>query len=319
MQTTSEDKGIPFLEAHEGVVLTAYRCPAGVWTIGAGLTAASGVVAPHAAMSITRAEASRLLKLALARNYEPAVRQALGPVPQQAFDGAVSFHFNTGAIGRASWVGSYKADDATGVRSRLALWNKGGGRVLPGLQRRRREEADAILLDRWPNDLRVASDTASLDPRFATFVISLTSLEIADIRSAFREVGFEPGATVGKVDRQAVLDFQRHYGLTVDGLIGKQTLSTLQRELDVRRKSKQGGAGTTGGAAVAGGNEAVAPAPTVEPGIIGDPWITAGGIAVAAIALLFLAYLAWHYRDLIAARVKGSKRRSKNPSLEATE
>jgi lysozyme len=305
MQTTSEDKGIPFLEAHEGVVLTAYRCPAGVWTIGAGLTAASGVVAPHAGMIITRAEARRLLKLALSRNYEPAVRQALGRVSQHAFDGAVSFHFNTGAVGRASWVGSYKAHDAAGVRSRLALWNKGGGRVLPGLQRRRREEADVILLGRWPNDLRVASDPAPLDPRFAAFVISVTSLEIAEIRDAFREVGFEPGATIAKVDRQAVLDFQRHYGLTVDGLIGKQTLSTLQRELDARRQSKQGGAGAAGGAAVAGGNEAVAPAPTVEPSIIGDPWITAGGIAVAAIALLFLVYLAWHYRDLIAARVQG--------------
>jgi lysozyme len=305
MQSTSENKGIPFLEAHEGVVLNAYRCPAGKWTIGAGLTAASGVVVPHAGMAITRAEASRLLKLALARNYEPAVRQVLGHVPQHAFDGAVSFHFNTGAIGRASWVSAYKANDATGVRSRLGLWNKGGGRVLPGLQRRRREEADVILLDRWPNDLRVASEPAASDVQFASFVISVSSLEIAEIREAFREVGFEPGATVGKVDRQAVLDFQRHYGLMVDGLVGKQTLSTLQRELDARRKTKQGGAGAAGGAAVAGGNEAVVPKPTVEPGIVGDPWITAGGIAVAAIAILFLAYLAWHYRDLIAARVQG--------------
>jgi GH24 family phage-related lysozyme (muramidase) len=77
MQTTSEEKGIPFLKAHEGVVLTAYRCPAGKWTIGAGLTAASGVVTPRAGMTITRAEASHMLKQALARNYEPAVRQAI--------------------------------------------------------------------------------------------------------------------------------------------------------------------------------------------------------------------------------------------------
>lgn len=304
MQTTSTDKGIPFLEAHEGVVLTAYRCPAGKWTIGAGLTAASGVVTPRAGMTITHAEASRLLKLALARNYEPAVREAMGTVPQHTFDGAVSFHFNTGAIARASWVGSYTARDWTGVRSRLALWNKGGGRVLPGLERRRREEADVILLDRWPRDLRVASGVAPADPQFATFVISVSPAEIAEIRDAFREIGFEPGITAGKIDRQAVLDFQRHYRLTVDVLIGKQTLSALQRELDARRRSKQGGAGAAGGTAIAGGNEAVAPEPTVEPGIIGDPWITAGGIAVAAIAILFLAYLAWHYRDLIAARVQ---------------
>lgn len=305
MQTTSEDKGIPFLEAHEGVVLTAYRCPAGKWTIGAGLTAASGVVAPRAGMTITRAEASRLLKLALARNYEPAVRQVMGTVPQHAFDGAVSFHFNTGAIARASWVGSYKARDWTGVRSRLALWNKGGGRVLPGLERRRREEADVILLDKWPRDLKIASGVAPADPQFASFVISVSPAEISEIRDAFREIGFDPGATAGKVDRQAVTEFQRHYSLTVDGLIGKQTLSALQRELDARRKSKQGGAGAAGGAAVAGGNEAVAPEPTVEPGIVGDPWITVGGIVLTVIAILFLAYLAWHYRDLIAARVQG--------------
>jgi lysozyme len=305
MQTTSEDKGIPFLEAHEGVVLTAYRCPAGKWTIGAGLTAASAVITPRAGTTITRAEASRLLKLALVRNYEPAVRQALGRVPQHAFDGAVSFHFNTGAIGRASWVGAYRTRDWNGVRSRLSLWNKGGGRVLPGLKRRRREEADVILLDKWPRDLRVASGPAPADPQFSSFVVSISPGEIAEIRAGFRRAGFEPGTTAGKIERQAVLDFQRHYGLTVDGLIGKQTLSALQRELDARRKSKRGGTGAAGGGAVAGGNEAGAPEPTVEPGVIGDPWITAGGIVVAAIAVLCLAYLAWHYRDLIAARVQG--------------
>jgi lysozyme len=305
MQTTSKDKGIPFLEAHEGVVLTAYRCPAGVWTIGAGLTAASGVVRPHAGMTISRAEAGRLLKLALARNYEPAVRNAMGPVASHAFDGAVSFHFNTGAIGRASWVGAYKARHWAQVRSSLALWNKGGGRVLPGLERRRREEADVILLDKWPSDLRIASGVAPDDPQFASFVISVSAGEITEIREAFREMGFEPGAIAGKINRQAVVNFQRHYGLTVDGLIGKQTLSALQREIDARRKTKQGGAGAAGGSAVAGGNEVVAPDPTIEPGIIGDPWITASGIVVTAIAVLFLAYLAWHYRDLIAARVQG--------------
>jgi lysozyme len=305
MQTTSEDKGIAFLEAHEGVVLTAYRCPAGVWTIGAGLTAASGVVKPHAGMTISRAEAGRLLKLALARNYEPAVRYAMGPVASHAFDGAVSFHFNTGAIGRASWVGAYKARNWAQVRLRLALWNRGGGRVLPGLERRRREEADVILLDKWPSDLRIASGVAPDDPQFASFVISVSADEITEIRDAFREIGFEPGATPGRIDRQAVVDLQRHYGLTVDGLIGKQTLSALQREFDARRKTKQGGAGAAGGSAVAGGNEVVAPDPTIEPGIIGDPWITFGGIALTAVAVLFLAYLAWHYRDLIAARVQG--------------
>jgi taurine transport system permease protein len=69
----------------------------------------------------------------------------------------------------------------------------------------------------------------------------------------------------------ARLNFQRYYGLIVDNLIGKQS------ELDARRKSKQDGAGAASGGAVAGSNEAVAPDPTIEPRLIGDPWITARG------------------------------------------
>jgi hypothetical protein len=80
-------------------------------------------------------------------------------------------------------------------------------------------------------------------------VISLSDAEIAEIRDAFCEIGFEPGSAAGRIDRQAVVDLQRHHGLTVDGLIGKQTRSALQRDFDARRKTKQGAAG---GTAVAG-------------------------------------------------------------------
>ncbi|HEV7286699.1 MAG TPA: lysozyme, partial [Kaistia sp.] len=92
--------GLEQLVAEEGEVLRAYRDVAGVWTIGVGLTAASGVVKPKAGMVITRAESRRLLAAALARRYEPAVAAAMPGAPAHAFDGAVSFHFNTGAIAR---------------------------------------------------------------------------------------------------------------------------------------------------------------------------------------------------------------------------
>jgi len=96
--------GLEQLVAEEGEVLRAYRDVAGVWTIGVGLTAASGVVTPKAGMVITKAESRRLLAAALKRRYEPAVAAAMLGAPAHAFDGAVSFHFNTGAIARASWV-----------------------------------------------------------------------------------------------------------------------------------------------------------------------------------------------------------------------
>ena len=114
MQTSAQ--GVAALEQEEGVVLRAYLCPAGHWTIGPGLTAASGVVKPRAGMVITQAESTELTEKALRTNYEPAVEAAMtssanGPIkkPQQCeFDAGVSFHWSTGAIGRASWVKLWK-------------------------------------------------------------------------------------------------------------------------------------------------------------------------------------------------------------------
>ncbi|MGB3408608.1 MAG: lysozyme, partial [Jannaschia sp.] len=142
MQTSA--KGIAFLERHEGVVLQAYRDPVGIWTIGAGLTKASGVVTPVAGMVITAKQATRLLEKALPK-YERRTATAMPGAAQHALDGGVSFDYNTGAIHRASWVAAFRENKRQAVRDGLALWRKGGGRVLPGLVRRRSEEAELIL------------------------------------------------------------------------------------------------------------------------------------------------------------------------------
>lgn len=304
MQTSP--KGIAFMEGHEGVVLKAYRCPAGVWTIGSGLTSNSGVVKVVAGMTITRAQASQLLATALRRNYEPRVVKAMARAKQHEFDGGVSFDFNTGAIHRASWVKAWAAKNWSGVQSGLNAWVKGGGRVLPGLQRRRREEFDIIRYDRWPTDLKVAAATAQAahDP-YARFVVSVTSAEIAAIRDGFALVGFDPGDKAGHVSRIAVEAFQRRYDLTVDGLIGRATLSTLQREIDARTRAKPAAGGVAAGGAVAGGNEAAAPAPDAAgDALFGDALVTWAGLVMLAAAAGYGLYLAWHYRDMIAARVQ---------------
>lgn len=133
-------RGIAFLKRHEGVKLTAYRCPAGVWTIGAGLTAATGVVTPRAGMTITAEEADRLLARALVK-YEAAVARAMPGASQVEFDAGVSFHFNTGAIGRAQWVAAWRSGDWAETERRLTRnWITADGQVMRGLQRRRAEE-----------------------------------------------------------------------------------------------------------------------------------------------------------------------------------
>lgn len=282
-------EGVKFIERHEGVVLTAYRDVAGVWTIGAGLTAASGVVVPRHGMTITKEEASRLLGLALTRNYAPAVRNAMPGPKQHEFDGALSFHFNTGAIRRASWVEAWKARDREGVAKGLAKWVRGGGKVLPGLQRRRKEEADLINYGVYS----ASNASPKRRPGAAQITLRLSDGELAAAQAGFRTLGYDPGDDPRFIAMTAVVAFQRDHDLAVDGIVGRATLSTLQRRLDARRKAAQ--------ATAAGGAGAVS---TEAPGIgetLPDTMILTGAIVVTALVLLWLA---WRYRDVVAAKLQ---------------
>lgn len=286
MRTSPE--GIAFLERHEGVVLKAYRDPVGIWTIGAGLTRASGVVAPRAGMVITRKDASRLLLLALERNYETAVAEAMPDATQQEFDGGVSFHFNTGAIGRASWVKSWRRRDWPGVQVNILKWRKGGGKVLPGLERRRREEF--ALIRRGDYGAPVAHRPGS---KMAREVVAISPEENAQIREALVKLGYEDNPNPIGISEAAIRAFQRNHDLTVDGIIGRATLSTLQRRIDAKRKGAT--AATTSGTALVG-TEAF----DTMTDIAALPEGATGGAAV--LGALWLGKIAWSYRDVIAAK-----------------
>ncbi|MGR3273357.1 glycoside hydrolase family protein [Thalassococcus profundi] len=286
----TSDKGIAFLERHEGVVLKAYRDPVGIWTIGAGLTAASGVVTPRSQMKITKAEAGRLLGLALGRNYEPAVARTMPGANQHEFDGAVSFHFNTGAIAKASWVRAWAERNWSEVERRIKLWKKGGGRVLPGLVRRRQEEFNLIRLGDYGAGVAGQSPTSER----ARFVVSVTPAEIQAMRVGFAKLGYKVGEDPGGIRKAAVMQFQRDHDLTIDGLIGRATLSTLQRMLDARAKAGQDGA--VGGTAAAG----TAGAEAFNIAALPD-WLIWAGLGLAVV---WVGYRAWQYRDAVAAKIQ---------------
>lgn len=283
---TTSAEGIAFLERHEGVVLKAYRDVAGVWTIGPGLTAASGVVKPVPGMIITRAEASRLLLDALKRNYEPTVRSTMPNAAQHEFDGGVSFHFNTGAIGRASWVNAWLVRQWPGVQAGLLKWVKGGGKVLPGLRRRREEEFRLMREGRYGTSLVKTIRKGAQDRgAAATFGVGVDGHELSEIRVALRDLGYEPGPDLELVDATAVMRFQRDHDLKVDGIIGRATLTALQRRLNARKAPL--------GPAAAGGATAANPVDLPDWAV----WLIAGLLA------LWLIRLSWSYRDVLAAKV----------------
>ena len=313
MTRSVSPKGRKFLYAHEGVVKKAYRCPAGIWTIGAGLTTASGVVTVKPGMVITEAENDRLVDLALKRNYLPRVLKALGEsCSQHALDAGTSFDYNTGKIHSASWVKSFRANNPIDTRRRLLMWNKGNGKVLPGLTRRRSEEATLLLDGRFPAEIErsVTGLQTPIDTRdgaHATIVISLTTAEIEEAKQALVKLGYNAGAPTGAIDRIAVEMFQKAHDLTVDGKVGMATLATLQRELDARSKAAQGSVATAGGAGAAGGGqvaEAVTgPTPVDPSAVVPDQLATIIGLGIAAAAIFYLAWQAYRYRDVIAARL----------------
>lgn len=123
----------------EGCKLTAYKCPAGVWTIGVGHT--KGV---KQGQKITEAQAISLLKgdLLPCENYV----NNLGVCKTQGqFDALVDFCFNlgTGALGRSTllkFIRQGKAEQY--IRGEFAKWVKSGGKTLAGLVNRRAWEAD---------------------------------------------------------------------------------------------------------------------------------------------------------------------------------
>lgn len=296
MQTSSQ--GIAQLELEEGVVLKAYRDAVGAWTIGGGLTAASGVVKPKAGMVITRAEADDLMRRALALKYEPSVRSAMttsAAAPKQnEFDAGILFHWNTGAIARASWVRSWRAKaPAALIRSGLMAWNKGGGKVLPGLTARRSREADMLLDGKYRG---AAPIRVPLSPNYARWSLDMSAAEKNAAMDGFSKLGFKVGLGPNPL-LMAVVEFQRTYDLTPDGVVGRATLSTLQRQLDARSKAK-----TVAVVAAAPAATSAVPqgASDITDQILALPYVEPVLIGAAALYVLWFLY---RRRDTVAATI----------------
>lgn len=127
------------IKEFEGVRLTAYKCPAGVWTIGYGHT--KGV---RAGQTISLAQAESLLRGDILP-CEQYVRGLGLTLTQGQFDALVDFAFNLGigALESSTLLEKIRADaDEQEVRRQFARWVYAGGVRLKGLERRRTWEAN---------------------------------------------------------------------------------------------------------------------------------------------------------------------------------
>lgn len=266
----------------EGEVLRAYRDIAGYWTIGLGLTASSGVITPKAGMVITKAESRRLLRLALSRNYEPRVVKALGTDKQNVFDGATLFDWNTGAITRASWVPLFLKGAVQSAMQSFLTWNKAGGKVVAGLQTRRRREWDIIEFANYGSQATSGAGALS---------------SFSDYADALGKLGYMASLNGGIA---AIKAFQRDQKLTVDGLIGPATRASIQRALQAKTTHQAAvGAGATGGTVGVGADVATNSAAANPVDLETLLWL-GGGIA-AAVAIVYGASIVWRHRGPLFA------------------
>lgn len=131
-------KGIDLIKQFEGCRLTAYRCPAGVWTIGYGHT---GDVKQGQTITSDYAETllrSDLIKFELkVGKYDPQYGWN-----QNEFDALVSFAYNIGNIDQLTDRGNRSREV---IAEKILQYNKAGGRVLNGLKRRREAERKLFL------------------------------------------------------------------------------------------------------------------------------------------------------------------------------
>ena len=259
-------KLVDFVAAEEGVVLNAYRCPAGVLTIGVGHTSAAGAPKVTPGMKITAAEAMAILERDLAK-FAARAEAALPQRPSYEVDGATSFDFNTGAIGRATWPKLLLSGKRAEAKASLQSWNKAGGRVLPGLVARRAREAALIFDRRWP------TGPAAPDVSWA-----------ADLR----KLGY-PETEAG------VKAFQAKMGLEVDGKVGPATRATIRRALDAKGATKASAVAAAPGASLGVGQ-----------GVAGDGsaegFIVALVLLVGVPLLVWGASWAWRNRGRFTGR-----------------
>lgn len=129
---------IEIIKPFESCKLTAYLCPAGVWTIGWGATG-PGIVK---GLVWTQSQADNRLMLDVVR-FERGVKNLVQvPLSENQLGALISFAYNVGltAFGKSTLLRLLDSGDYKGASEQFLRWNKAGGKVLKGLTRRRQIE-----------------------------------------------------------------------------------------------------------------------------------------------------------------------------------
>lgn len=209
----------------EGIHLKAYKCPAGVWTIGVGHT--NGVTE---GMTITQAKAMEFFENDI-RKYEDYVTATGIALNQNQFDALVSFSFNCGVGNLRKLV---NGRDYQQIAEAIMKYNKarvkGVMTVLPGLTRRRQWEHDLFLSG------SSSKPKAEAPKNYNPFPVPKVTLRNGSTGQGVKWLQVELDnrgyhlnidGIFGPRTEAAVKEYQKKQGLVVDGIVGARTRGEL--------------------------------------------------------------------------------------------
>lgn len=206
--------GLALIKQYEGCRLAAYRCAAGVWTIGYGHTA--GV---HSGMTITQAQADAYLQQDIAKFEGYVNNPAYVPITtnlnQNQFDALVSFAFNLGAGNLRKLC---KGRTAAQIAQAMTQYCKANGKVLAGLRRRR--AAEQALFNKPVSAATPAQNQNTEDYNMKTIKKGSKGNAVKVWQII---IGAAADGIFGSGTESATKTWQSNHGLTADGIVGKMS------------------------------------------------------------------------------------------------
>lgn len=219
---TSEN-GINLIKKFEGCRLKAYKCAAGVWTIGYGH--AAGVKSTNV---ITKEQAEQYLTEDLER-FEKNVERYRYRYDwnQNEFDAMVSFAFNVGSIDQLTADGTRSKEL---IVEKMISYNKVKGKVVDGLTERRKAERELFLTKVAPvQQISATVQGAGTIRAVQQWLNKEYGKKIKKCKSCGKELLKEDGKTGEKtraaltIALQTWLNTFADISIKVDGIFGNQT------------------------------------------------------------------------------------------------
>lgn len=187
-------EGIELIKRFEGFRTKAYKCSAGVWTIGYGATYYMDGTKVKEGDTITEAKAEELLNWMVEVQYGASVNNLVKVyITPYQHDALTSFAYNVGSGNLKTSTLLKKVNknpEDPSIANEFAKWNKCNGKELAGLTRRRKAESE-LYFKEWIEPSVEDDEEETVEPKTEPEVLP-TEKEVSETEPMPLNGHFEP-------------------------------------------------------------------------------------------------------------------------------